>query len=85
MGPLTCDICGNEMRPNTQMNQHVRERSPFPTLCMGCFAAQTDLEMFLLRATMKCDGENAEGGRTVMGDWAAGWLREILKDPRRFL
>lgn len=82
---MICEICGNEMLPNTQMNQHVRERSPWPVLCMGCFAAQTDLEMFLLRATMSCDGEENEGGRTVMGPWAAGWLREIIKDPGRYL
>jgi hypothetical protein len=43
--------------------------------CKGCFRAGVELELFLVRAA----------DRTVMGDWTAGWLKEIIKDPRRYL
>jgi hypothetical protein len=36
-----------------------------------------DLELFLIRAQGMASGP--------MGDWTSGWLREIIKDPRRYL
>lgn len=80
---MKCDICQNDMRPPVDPNQHVRERSPFPDLCMGCFVAQTQLELFIVRATIKT--KKYPEGMSIMGPWERGWLLEILKDPRRFL
>lgn len=77
---MTCYVCDCELRQSTP-EMHVRELSPFPNLCLGCFEAHTELEKFLLRATID---DNDEGGRTVMGDWTTGWLREIIKNPERY-
>lgn len=79
---MKCDVCGHEMREQSP-KLHVREKSPWPHRCLGCWTAQTGLELFLIRGTGSEDGE--ELGPSVMGPWAEGWLREILKDPRRYL
>jgi hypothetical protein len=72
---MTCEICGQEMRPPST-DGHCKEQSPVnPSACLGCWVASVEVEKFLLRA---CD-------RTVMGNWTAGWLKEIIKDPRRYL
>lgn len=59
----------------------MKEAMPgFGNICLGCFVATSQLELFLIRATM--DGD--ELGHAPIGDWPSGWLREILKDPTRY-
>ncbi len=68
-----CRVCEKALREPTP-ERHVAERSIFGDLCLGCFVAIVELEKFLLRAH----------DRTMMGAWAEGYLRAVLKDPKRF-
>lgn len=78
---MKCSICGEAIRTDVCLD-HCKQAYPItPSMCMGCWVAQTQLEMFLLRAT----SEQAEGGRTIMGNWTEGWLKEILANPRKHL
>ena len=47
----------------------------FDGRCLGCFIFAVDLDMFLIRAN----------GRTHMGDWEDGWMKDIIKDAARYL
>lgn len=79
---MTCKVCDNEIRPTSTPEQHSREAAPYyHPCCLGCFQAITELRLFIIRATCNDDGS---GGRNVMGAWAEGWLREIIKDPTRY-
>ncbi len=72
-----CALCLQPFRapePYTapEIGPHCREQSPLrPDLCLGCWKASHELELWLIRAS----------DRTIIGDWSFGWLREILKDP----
>lgn len=69
-----CDICNQEMR-KADHTHHLEVSPIFPDRCLGCWLASLELEKFLVRAA----------DETHMGDWAAGWLREIIKGPWRYL
>lgn len=70
---MKCCICENEMREPKEA--HSREVSPiYADRCLACWKAGHELGMFLVRTS----------DRGLMGDWTVGWLREILKDPRRY-
>lgn len=74
MAGRKCDICGQQMRK--QSHTHHLEVSPLDLdRCLGCWVAATQLELFLVRAN----------GESHLGDWAAGWLREVIKEPWRYL
>lgn len=70
----SCAICEQKMRKPD--HSHHLEISPiYPDRCIGCWLAGLAIEEFLLRA----------GNESHMGDWSAGWLREIIKEPWRYL
>lgn len=81
---MSCDLCGQELIPlGTACGQcedvncdHHQRPAPYPrSRCMGCFSMAVNLEKYIIQKT----------DRTIMGEWTTGWLREILKDPRRYL
>jgi hypothetical protein len=74
-----CRVCDQTFRdPSHRADDRiVFSRNPSPvdkTICVGCWTTGIELEKFLVRAA----------DRTVMGDWTAGWLREIIRDPARY-
>lgn len=77
---MNCRVCKQEIQakvaPDHEDADHVRQPSPIePGVCAGCWMFKVEMETFLVRA---CD-------RTVMGNWTEGWLREIIKNPQRYL
>jgi hypothetical protein len=71
---MKCAICAREMRPLTDGDANDEQSPIHRDRCMACFVAGLELEKFLIRVS----------DRTVMGDWTAGWLREIITDPARY-
>jgi hypothetical protein len=73
---MRCRICDQELREPSP-DQHCAEKAPmYGDICLGCWTASVELELFLVRA---------RPDRCVMGAWAEGVLREVLADPRKFL
>ncbi len=72
---MKCRICDQEIKGPSRDAHHLEQSPIGADMCLGCWMGAHNLEMFLSRGT----------GRSIMGDWTAGWLREILKDPRRYL
>ena len=73
---MNCRVCDQALR-KPSADQHCAEQSPFGDICIGCFKASVELELFLVRAR--------PDRMSPMGAWAEGVLREVLADPRKFL
>lgn len=59
-------------------SDHHLHRAPVDqSLCCGCFQFGVEMELFLIQGTGM--------GSTPMGDWTAGWMREIIDNPRKHL
>lgn len=71
-----CRTCGQKMRlPIGCDADHHLAKFPYGGRCLGCELMSIELEKFLIRAT----------GRSVMGDWTDGFMREIIADPQKHL
>ena len=70
---MKCQVCQQILLEDVEADHHLVHCPLYADMCLGCWIASVELEKFLLRAT----------GHTPMGDWTAGWLREIVADPTR--
>ncbi len=46
-------------------------------MCLACFHFAHEMTLFLIRGTGM--------GSAPMGDWTAGWMREIIENPKKHL
>jgi hypothetical protein len=76
---MKCRICNQKMheREGEDSDHHLHVGFVDRSVCIGCWVGSVQLELFLTRAQGMAS--------TPMGDWTSGWLREIVKDPRRYL
>lgn len=72
---MKCRVCSQEIhhRGGNDADHHLHVWPVDPTLCSGCGIAGLELDKFLIRAS----------GRTPMGDWTTGYLREIIENPTK--
>ncbi len=75
---MKCKICNQRMKPaKVRDDGHHLEVSPlYRNMCLGCWIFTVQMKLWLFRAGAM---------RTIMGAWCEGWMKEMLKNPKRFL
>lgn len=74
---MKCRVCGQEMHERTgeDADHHLHVAPVDRKMCFGCFHFAIEMDLFLIRGTGM--------GSSPMGDWTAGWMREIIKNPTK--
>lgn len=73
---MKCRTCGQEMRePIGEDADHHLAKFPYGGRCLGCEMFSLEMQTFMIRAT----------GRSIMGDWTEGFMKDIIANPKRYL
>ena len=73
---MNCRVCQQEIhtRGGADADHHLHVWPMDPSMCAGCGMFAVDMQLFMIRAC----------GRSIIGDWETGWMKEIIARPAKY-